>query len=109
MIVLNGNRVTNSVTQERWEKMRNKIWWLAKQIRIVDCFTTDMFKDVLLKAECVPRDNIHYKTMESLIRFIVYVSLMYTRLTLYLKGIYLTLNSWRSGQDDEGWLTAEAK
>jgi hypothetical protein len=33
----------------------------------------------------------------------VYVSMTYTSLIPYLKGIYLTLNSWRPDRDKEGW------
>ena len=33
----------------------------------------------------------------------MYVALTYTPMVPYLKGIYLTLNSWRQGRDDEGW------
>jgi hypothetical protein len=35
--------------------------------------------------------------------FMVYVSMTYTSLIPYLKGIYLTLNSWRPDRDKEGW------
>ena len=44
-----------------------------------------------------------------MVGFIVYVSQTYTSLTPYLKGIYLTLNIWRQGRNQEGWLTSEAK
>jgi hypothetical protein len=33
----------------------------------------------------------------------VYVSMTYTPLIPYLKGIYLTLNSWKPDRDKEGW------
>ena len=53
--------------------------------------------------------KIHYKTTEQLVGFIVYVAQTYTNLFPYLKGIYLTLNSWRKGRDSEGWLKLEMK
>jgi hypothetical protein len=40
---------------------------------------------------------------ERFVGFVVYVSMTYTSLVPYLKGIYLTLNSWRPDQDEEGW------
>jgi hypothetical protein len=33
----------------------------------------------------------------------VYISLTYPSLTPYLKGIHLTLDSWRPNRDGEGW------
>ena len=35
--------------------------------------------------------------------FFVYVARTYTMFTPYLKGIYLTLNSWRPGRTADGW------
>ena len=35
--------------------------------------------------------------------FIVYVAQTYPALMPCMKGIYLTLNSWRPQQDEEGW------
>jgi hypothetical protein len=33
----------------------------------------------------------------------VYVAMTYTCIIPFLKGIYLTLNSWRGNQNKEGW------
>ena len=74
-----------------------------------DKFTPGTFEDVPLQADCAPKGNVHYKTTESFVGFFVYVSLTYTSLTPYLKGIYLTLNSWRNVRNEEGWLVPEAK
>ena len=101
--------VTKSVTQESWVKTRNKIHWLGKQANITDSFTPETFNDLPADATQAPEGSIHYKTTESLVGFIVYVSLTYLSLAPYLKGIYLTLNSWRSGCDKNGWFTTEAK
>ena len=50
-------------------------------------------------------------TTQKLIGFIiiVHVSLMYTTMDAYLKGVYLTLNLWRKGRDTDGWLTTNAQ
>jgi len=44
-----------------------------------------------------------YKTLESYRGFLIYVAQTYTTLVPYLKGIHLTLDSWRPNQDDDGW------
>ena len=41
--------------------------------------------------------------MESIIGFLVYVSRTYKDITPYLKGVHLTLESWRPYRDEEGW------
>ena len=109
MVSTKGGIVTKSVTQERWEKTKNKIRWIAKQGGIRDSFTPESFEDIDVRFESKVKGLIHYKTTERLIGFIVYVAQTYTGLVPYLKGIYLTLNSWREGRDKEGWMTPEAK
>lgn len=103
-----GKPVTKLVTQERWEKVRDKIRWIGKQIGVTDEFTPSLFKSIQVEYTSGSTDLIHFKTTERLVGFIVYVCQTYTALIPYLKGIYLTLNSWRNGRDKEGWLTAEA-
>ena len=41
--------------------------------------------------------------MESIIGFLVYVSSTYRYTTLYLKGVYLTMGSWRPYREEEEW------
>ena len=74
-----------------------------------DKFTPESFDNI--SAECHSSDVnlIHFKTTEKLVGFIVYVCQTYKYLVPYLKGIYLTLNSWRGGRDNDGWMTAEAR
>ena len=50
-----------------------------------------------------PSGHIHFKTSKSISGFIVYVAQTYPALMPYMKGIYLTLNSWRPQRDEEGW------
>ena len=50
-----------------------------------------------------PDGEIPFKDLERVVGFLVYVSQTYTCMVPYLKGIYLTLNSWRAGQDAMGW------
>ena len=41
--------------------------------------------------------------------FIFYVAQTYSCFVPYLKDIYLTLISWRSGRDVKGWLSEEGR
>ena len=41
--------------------------------------------------------------MESIIWFLVYVSIKYKNMTPYPKGFHLTIYSWRPYEDEEGW------
>ena len=107
-----GDVVKKGVTKERWEKVKLKVRWIADQIGLSDSFSPGDYGDLNDRrdesGEC-PHGCIHYKTMESYVGFLVYVSMTYTSMVPYLKGIYLTLNSWRDGRDVEGWPDAEMK
>ena len=94
--------VTKSVTRERWEKMQNKIRWLGKQVNLWNWYTLDTYKFVDPDCESKTSQQIHFKTTESYVGFIQYVSSIFTCLVPYFKGIYLTMNSWRNGRNDKG-------
>jgi hypothetical protein len=86
--------VKKMVTQERWVKTQKKLDWIhqaAKGKRGGD-----------IAAEC-PQDKIPHKTLESIRGFLVYVARTYTTLVPYLKGIHLTLDSWRANRGDDSW------
>ena len=104
VVITDGDVVTKSIMKERWEKTKDKIRWLGLQAGVRDEFTRGNFPGI---EEGVIANLIHFKTTEKYIGFVVYVSQTYTSLVPYLKGIYLTLNSWRNGQDVEGWGTPE--
>ena len=74
-----------------------------------DKYTPDKFGDVKSEFENAPEGQIHFKTTEQFVGFIVYVSMMYKLLVPYLKGIYLTLNSWRPDRDEGGWGIPQVK
>jgi hypothetical protein len=101
--VSDGDVVTKGVTQERWEKLQYKIRWIANQIGLRDKYTQDEFGRVSQGEDITPEGKIHFKTTEQFVGFIVYVSMTYTSVIPYLKGTYLTLNSWRPDRDKEGW------
>ena len=100
-------QVTKSVTQERWEKIRRKIRWLGHEAGLSDAFTSTDPEKVDLDTSAKRDGTIHFKTTERLVGFVVYAAQTFTAFVPYLKGIYLTLNSWRKGRDQNGWMTPE--
>jgi hypothetical protein len=80
--------VERMVSQERWQKTQAKIGWIREH----------------LSAQPTPKGlKIPHKPLESIRGFLVYVSRTYPEITPYLKGIHLTLDSWRSGRAKSGW------
>ena len=77
--------------------------WLAQHVRLWDAHPSPE-EDVPAHTNGKPPPGtIHFKTTERFVGFLVYVSGTYTMFVLYLKGIYLTLNSWRPGRTTDGW------
>jgi len=73
-----------SVSQEKWDKTRRIIGkWLNEIER----------SDIKLEHKALERDR----------GFLVYVARTFRPLRPYLKGIHLTLDSWRKGRDEHGW------
>lgn len=71
-------------TQEKWDKARSVVLEIQRVLR-------------------EDQGNFDYKTLEQQRGFLVYVSRTYPLLVPYLKGIHLTLDSWRPYRDKEGW------
>lgn len=90
-----GEPVYKLVTQLRWDKARR----LLGEIR--DLFESGKSKDDQV---WLPRDRL-----ESARGFLVYVARTYTAMNPYLKGLHLTIDSWRENRDEDGWrVTSEA-
>jgi hypothetical protein len=47
--------------------------------------------------------HLHRKTLEKTRGFLVHLQRTYPCITPFLKGIHLTIDSWRPGRDQEGW------
>jgi hypothetical protein len=77
--------ITVSVSQERWDKAKGIISWI--------------------EAEMSESDNIDFKLLESYRGFLVYLTRTYPDINPYLKGIHLTLDSWRPWRKEDGWKT----
>jgi hypothetical protein len=71
------------VTADKWNKARGHIQHLLKIAE-----STNLFD---------------YKELESIRGFLIYVARTYPAFTPYLKGIHLTLDSWRPGRRGDGW------
>ena len=72
-------------SQEKWEKARTFIREL---------------ESLLTGTEI---KGIDYKFLERGRGFMIYFCRTYTSFVPYLKGMHLTMDSWRKGRDDEGW------
>jgi hypothetical protein len=88
-----GEAVCKLVTQLRWDKTKR---YLA-EIRTL----YDQGRALLRK----PDDPVllDRKRLESARGFLVYVARTYTTMLPYLKGVHLTIDSWRAHRDEEGW------
>ena len=86
-----GDVVTKNMTQERWDKTKEKLLWIAKQGGITDGFTPFEFEFEGIQGNVASTDpvKIQFKTSESIVGFIVYVAQTYSSFVPYLKGIYL--------------------
>jgi hypothetical protein len=95
-------QVCVKVTQERWDKTR-------KMVR--DIWQEYSNRRTELSVEVLGEDSageLNHKQLERRQGFIVYVAQAYPSLVTYLKGIHLTLDSWRSGRNEDGWKRTRA-
>ena len=76
---------------------------------MVDKYTPLEFDNIPEEFLSSSKQVIHFKTLERQLGFIVYVSLTFTSMVPYLKGLYMTLNSWRNYRDAEGYVTKEGR
>jgi hypothetical protein len=79
--------VEKMVSQERWDKTKERLQWIQQQF---DASPPDKLPKIL------------HKKLESIRGFLVYVSRTYSEMVPYLKGIHLTLDSWRLGRSTSG-------
>jgi hypothetical protein len=78
------NQIVVMCTQEKWDKARPIV--------------LDIQRVLLEEQGC-----FNYKKLEQQRGFLVYVVRTYPLLVPYLKGIHLTLDSWRPNRDADGW------
>jgi hypothetical protein len=95
-------QVCVKVTQERWEKTR-------KMVR--DIWQEYSDRQTEFPVEVLGEDSaggLNHQQLERHRCFLVYVAQAYPSLVPYLKGINLTLDSWRSGRNEDGWKRTRA-
>jgi hypothetical protein len=80
------DKIAKSVTQEKWEKAQG----------IIQALCDVVFRDGLAA-------QLIHKELERQRGFLVHLSMTFPVLVPFLKGIHLTLDSWREGRDSEGW------
>jgi hypothetical protein len=84
-------------------KLQSKIRWIGKQIKLSDGFSKTVDSEMGEDSTELEESVLHFKSLERNMGFIVFVAMTYTSIIPYLKGIYLTLNSWRRNRNKEGW------
>lgn len=78
-----------TVTQAKWDKVKGI---LSKY--------SDILRGSANPSEIILLDR---KSLEQDVGFLVHVTMTYTNLRPFLKGFYLSLNSWRHDRDEDGW------
>jgi len=76
-------QVRVEVSQDKWCKTKEYIKWI--------------------KCKLDQEQGIPFKQLERIRGFLVYTTRTYPAMIPYLKGIHLTLDSWRRNRDDDGW------
>ena len=88
VLTTDNTSVGITVSQEKWEKTQRILLWLR----------TALEEDP---------SRIPFKQLESERGFLVYITRTYPAAVPYLKGVHLTLDSWREGRDEDGWAVAQ--
>jgi hypothetical protein len=104
-VMMNETNAYKGVTPDRWRKTQAKVRWLGFQVGLVDDVTRDLMdlEELGKDRKDAPRGHMLHKTAESLRGFLVYVARTYKAMVPYLKGIHLSLDSWRANRDEDGW------
>jgi len=103
---ISGRPVFKLVSKERWRKTQQIINWFATQISLD---VKDVYSDLMISGELKSAEKEHEsgrldrQKAESFRGFLVYVLHTYTGMVPYLKGIHLTIDSWRPDRDEDGW------
>jgi hypothetical protein len=81
---VSGWSVVTTVTQLKWDKTKALVVELREMVQ----------KDV---------DRLDRNRLEQIRGFLIYVARTYNFFTPYLKGLHLTIDSWRPDRDEEGY------
>ena len=80
-----SNGIYTTTSQDKWDKGRAYIEELQSAYTTSDCPCYD------------------HKTLERMRGCLVHLQWVYPAITPFLKGLHLTIDSWRPGRNDEGW------
>jgi hypothetical protein len=101
IIQTDGTTVEKRVSNERWAKTKDCVSWITRQL--ANKGTGDD-----LDSAC-PAGHLPHKRLESIRGFLVYVSRTYPEFVPHLKGLHLTLDSWRVNRATDGWKVGLAR
>jgi len=104
-VLMTADQVYQSVTQERWIKTQGLIRWIAGSVGLRDAVSEQILSEEEKEAMVGTSSAswINHKKLESARGFLVYVANTFKAMVPYLKGIHLTLDSWRDHRDRDGW------
>ncbi|KAI2505417.1 hypothetical protein MHU86_9030 [Fragilaria crotonensis] len=85
--------ISKSVTQEKWDKGRGIISNMKK----------------LCDDAVAGRPLLNHKDLERTTGFLNHLSMTFEEVTPFLKGFYLTLNSWRPQRDQDDWKMSDKR
>lgn len=83
IVVSTATGVYVTISLERWTKAKGTIQWISEASKL--------------------GKEINFKTLERYRGYLIYISQTYPTITPFLKGIHLTLDSWRHWWDGESW------
>ena len=86
MRAIEGVGLFVTVSQVKWEKVKGILQSVA-----------DSFTD----PKILPQMEL--KDLEKKVGFLVHLAMTYPLMFPFLKGFYLTMNSWRNQRDQSGW------
>jgi hypothetical protein len=89
MVKTTHDSVSVFVSQEKWDKTKAQVG------------------DILEELVRSPDGMLGHKALERKRGFLIYVTRTYISMVPYLKGIHLTLDSWRKGRDEDGWMESD--
>ena len=84
---IGADHITKTVSQEKWDKGRQMIERHSKAI----------------STSADSRPFLDRRQLEKETGFLNHLSMTFETMVPFLKGFYLTLNSWREGRDENDW------
>jgi hypothetical protein len=90
---ISSDTISKSVSPEKWAKGKA----IMTRLRVE------------LEADSEERPMLNRKLLERETGFLNHLAMTFENLVPFLKGFYLTLNSWRSGRDADDWKVSDKR